>query len=52
MWSLGMTLYALIFVRLPYRWAACGDHPGLYGSDTASLNEGDDGKVSDMDRLE
>jgi len=49
-----MILHKLIFFRLPYRWAAYGDHPGLYGSDTASPTEDDDGKGNDndMDRLE
>lgn len=54
MWSLGMILHKLIFFRLPYRRAAYGDHPGLYGSDTVSPTEDDDGKGNDndMDRLE
>jgi len=47
-----MILHKLIFFRLPYRWAAYGDRPGLYGCDTASANEDDDGKANDMDRLE
>jgi hypothetical protein len=51
MWSLGMILHKLIFFRLPYRWAAYGDRPGLYGSDTTFSND-DDGKGEDMDRLE
>ncbi len=51
MWSLGMILHKLIFFRLPYRWAAYGDRPGLYGSDITSQNE-DDEKGTDMDRLE
>jgi len=36
MWPLGMTVHKLNFFRFPYRWAAYGDHPGLYGSDPAS----------------
>ncbi len=51
MWSLGMILHKLIFFRLPYRWAAYGDRPGLYGSDAKSLNE-DDERGNDTDRLE
>lgn len=51
MWSLGMILHKLIFFRLPYRWAAYGDRPGLYGSDAKSLDE-DDEKSNDTDRLE
>ena len=51
MWSLGMILHKLIFFRLPYRWAAYGDRPGLYGSDAKSLNEEDE-KADDTDRLE
>ena len=51
MWSLGMILHKLIFFRLPYRWAAYGDRPGLYGSDAKSLNEDDEGG-NDTDRLE
>ena len=46
-----MILHKLVFFRLPYRWAAYGDRPGLYGSDTKSLNE-DDEKTDDTDRLE
>ena len=51
MWSLGMILHKLIFFRLPYRWAAYGDRPGLDGSDAKSLNE-DDERGNDTDRLE
>jgi hypothetical protein len=51
MWSLGMILHKLIFFRLPYRWAAYGDRPGLYGADARSADD-DDGKDADMDRLE
>jgi serine/threonine protein kinase len=51
MWSLGMILHKLIFFRLPYRWAAYGDRPGLYGSDAKSFNENDE-KGNDTDRLE
>ena len=51
MWSLGMILHKLIFFRLPYRWAAYGDRPGLDGSNTASPND-DDGNSADLDRLE
>jgi hypothetical protein len=46
-----MILHKLVFFRLPYRWAAYGDRPGLYGSDAKSLNE-DDEKADDTDRLE
>jgi serine/threonine protein kinase len=51
MWSLGMILHKLIFFRLPYRWAAYGDRPGLDGSDPKSLDE-DDERGNDTDRLE
>jgi serine/threonine protein kinase len=51
MWSLGMILHKLIFFRLPYRWAAYGDRPGLDGSDANSLSE-DDERGNDTDRLE
>ena len=51
MWSLGMILHKLIFFRLPYRWAAYGDRPGLYGTDAKSLNQ-DDERGNDTDRLE
>jgi hypothetical protein len=51
MWSLGMILHNIVFFRLPYRWAAYGDRPGLYGSDAKSLNEGDE-KGDITDRLE
>ena len=47
-----MILHKLVFFRLPYRWAAYGDRPGLYGSDTVAPNEGDYGKDNDTDRLE
>ncbi|KAH9174782.1 kinase-like protein [Lactarius sanguifluus] len=50
MWSLGMILHKLVFFRLPYRWAAYGDRP-LDGFSHASPHD-DDGKGSDMDRLE
>ena len=46
-----MILHKLIFFRLPYRWAAYGDRPGLYGSGAKSLNE-DDEVGNDTDRLE
>jgi hypothetical protein len=46
-----MILHKLIFFRLPYRWAAYGDRPGLDGSDANSLNE-DDERGDDTDRLE
>ena len=46
-----MILHKLVFFRLPYRWAAYGDRPGLYGSDAKSLNE-DDETSNDTDRLE
>jgi len=46
-----MILHKLVFFRLPYRWAAYGDRPGLYGSDAKSFNE-DDEKRDDTDRLE
>jgi hypothetical protein len=46
-----MILHKLIFFRLPYRWAAYGDRPGLDGSDAKSLNE-DDERGNDTDRLE
>jgi hypothetical protein len=46
-----MILHKLIFFRLPYRWAAYGDRPGLYGADARSPDE-DDEKGADMDRLE
>lgn len=51
MWSLGMILHKLIFFRLPYRWAAHGDRPGLDGS-IATSHDKDDEKGNDMERLE
>ena len=51
MWSLGMILHKVLFFRLPYRWAAYGDRPGLDGSDAKSLDE-DDERGNDNDRLE
>jgi len=51
MWSLGMILHKLIFFRLPYRWAAYGDRPGLDGSNAKAFDE-DDERGDDTDRLE
>ena len=46
-----MILHKLLFFRLPYRWAAYGDRPGLGGSDAKSSDE-DEESGDDTDRLE